>query len=115
MNKEFGTITNLLGKNGDPKHIIENQRKKFLDEKTNIRMPNSEAKEQPKFVFFRLLYIGKTSKQIQNEIRRFLRKTNKFKLIKASKMNWRDGESNPKILQHSAMHYILVISIRSWL
>jgi len=49
-------------------------------------MPKDDAKEQPKFVFFRT--IGKTSNQIENEIWQieneiwqFLRKTNKFKLI----------------------------------
>jgi len=54
MNKEFDTIPKLLGKNGYPKHINENQRKKFLYGKTNIRMPNDDAKEQPKFVFFHI-------------------------------------------------------------
>jgi len=31
-------------------------------------MPNDEVKEQPKFVFFRLPYIGKTSNQIKFKI-----------------------------------------------
>jgi len=78
MNKEFDIITKLLGRIGYPKQIIENQRKKFLDEKINIKVPNDDAKEQPKFVFFRLPSIGKSSNQIQNEIRQFFSKNLQF-------------------------------------
>jgi len=44
MNKEFDIITKLLGRNEYPKQIIENQRKKYLDEKMNIKMPKMMLK-----------------------------------------------------------------------
>ena len=83
---ELETITNMLLKNGYLFSFIQNQIRKFLNNKHQFNLDNNSNYQPCPYqccIFFKLSYVGSTSLQVEYELRSFFQRKlqNKTKFV----------------------------------